>query len=134
MKAASAANIRLVLPAAAIRSALFLPGAVVFVRELVGFRVPVSVAVVAAGVGVGVGFADVLCRTSKHMSWNVMIGAKGMEQKYARNRINGARRGNCRGGLSDSKLPRLSENGVCVLRVLDKVDLEASPDREPSAR
>ncbi len=109
-----------------------------FVRELVGFSLPVSVAVVAAGVGVGVGvgvgFVGVLCRTSKHMSWNVMIGAKGMKKKYARNRINGARRGNCRGGLGDSKLPRLSENGVCVLRVLDKVDLEASPDRESSAR
>lgn len=50
------------------------------------------------------------------------------------NRINGARRGNCRGGLGDGKLPRLSENGVCVLRVLDEVDLEASPDRESSAR
>lgn len=37
-KAASAANIRLVLPAALIRSALFVPGAVVFVREVAGFK------------------------------------------------------------------------------------------------
>ncbi len=65
-----------------------------FVRELVGFSLPVSVAVVAAGVGVGVGvgvgFVGVLCRTSKHMPWNVMIGAKGMKKKYAHNRINGS--------------------------------------------
>ncbi len=39
-KAASAANIRPVLPAAVMRSAPFLPGAVVFVVESVGFRSP----------------------------------------------------------------------------------------------
>jgi hypothetical protein len=39
-KAASAAKIRPVLPAAVMRSAPFLPGAVVFVAESVGFRSP----------------------------------------------------------------------------------------------
>jgi len=40
-KAASAAKIRPVLPAAVMRSAPFLPGAVVFVAESVGFRLSV---------------------------------------------------------------------------------------------
>lgn len=38
MRAASAANIRLVLPAALIRSAPFVVGALVFVREVAGFK------------------------------------------------------------------------------------------------
>jgi hypothetical protein len=48
-KAARAANIRPVLPAAVTRSAPFLPGAVVFVAESVGFKSP-ELAVVCEGV------------------------------------------------------------------------------------
>ena len=42
----------------------------------VGFRSP-EVSVVSAAVG----FADVLCKTSKHMSRDRMIGAKGWKKK-----------------------------------------------------
>ena len=68
IKAASTANMRLVLPAAVIRSALFLPEG-----ELVddGLRSP-EVSVVVATVG----FDIVLCKTRKQMLWNGMIGAK----------------------------------------------------------
>jgi hypothetical protein len=70
---------RAVLPAAVIRSALFLPVDGELVVEAVGLRSPeLSVAVVDAA-----GFGVVLCKTRKHMTGmgNGMIGAKGREKK-----------------------------------------------------
>jgi hypothetical protein len=45
----------------------------------------------------------------------------------------GTRCGSRRGGLGDSKLTRLSINGIGALRVLHKVDLIAGPGYETPA-
>jgi hypothetical protein len=60
-----------------------------------------------------------------------------IRKKYSRGclatRRLSTRRGSRRGGLGDSKLARLSINGIWVLRVLDKINLIAGPgDKTPA--
>jgi len=115
---------RLVLPAAVIRSA---PEDGVLVDDEVGLRSP-ELSVVDT-----LGFGSVLCKTRKHMLWNGIIGAKGRKKKQYSRGCLGTRRGSRRGGLGDSKLARLSINSIWIFRVLDKVNLVASPGYEPPA-
>jgi hypothetical protein len=58
---------------------------------------------------------------------------QGMRNKRYPRSCNSTPRGSRRVGLGDSKLTRLSVNGVWIFRVLDEVDLVASPGYETTA-
>ena len=127
-KAASAAKIRPVLPAAVMRSAP-LPEDVVFVPESVGFRLP------ALSVDEGLEPDAVLYKTGKQCRQSEcrIMSANGRKKD-----VHSVRRGSrcvCRRvRLGDGKLLRLSENGGQMLGVIDKVDLESISDYESPTR
>jgi hypothetical protein len=128
-RAASAAKIRPVLPAAVMRSAPFLPEDVVFVAESVGFRSP------ALSVCEGLEPDAVLYKTGKQCrrSECPIMGTNG-RKKDVHSVRRGTRCGRRRVRLGDGKLRRLSENGGQMLGIIDEVDLVAISDYESPTR